>query len=382
MTTKTISKVPLLDLKAQYEGLDEEIFQAFQDVYESKQFILGAAVKKLEQQMIDYCNTQAAVAVSSGTDALLMALMALDIGPGDEVITTPFTFFATAGSIARVGATPVFCDIDPRTFNMDPASVAKKVSPLTKAIMPVHLFGQMVDMDSILAIAKEHQLFVIEDAAQSIGATYTSNDGKCYKAGSMGDFGCFSFFPSKNLGALGDAGLLTVNNPDYIEKAFSLRMHGETERYHHQFIGGNFRMDSLQAAFLSIKLPLLDNMHHVRQKNATFFDEALSVEGLSDLVLTPQIHPQSTSIYNQYTLRSSQRQQLKLALDTACIGNAIYYPKPLHMQHCFSYLGQLSGSAPSAELVSGEVLSIPVAQCSDAELYYIVETIKEWASTY
>ena len=377
MSTDIITKVALLDLNRQYQPFENEIEDAFQSILKSKQFIMGPHVEALENNMKQYCGVNSAVAVSSGTDALILALMALGIGPGDEVITTPFSFFATAGSIARVGARPVFCDICPNTYNIDSSKIVEKITPYTKAIMPVHLFGQMADMDAILKIADQHQLYVIEDAAQAIGASYQSQDGKVYKAGSMGDLGCFSFFPSKNLGALGDAGLVTINGDDsLLQKVRCLRMHGETKRYHHQFVGGNFRMDSIQAAFINIKLKYLDKMHQKRQENANFYNDQLA-----SYVIVPNIHPSCQSIYNQYTLATDKRDELKKALDQACIGNAIYYPVPLHLQDCFDYLENLPGTCPIAEAAAEKVLSIPIAECSAEELHYVADIIKDFFKT-
>lgn len=374
MSTHTITNVPLLDLERQYQPFESEIKESFNEILSSKRFIMGPHIEALEESMRNYCEVKEAYALSSGTDALILALMALNIGPGDEVITTPFSFFATAGSIARVGARPVFCDICPNTLNIDPGKIVERITPYTKAIMPVHLFGQMADMDAILKIAAQHKLAVIEDAAQAIGATYHSKDGKTYKAGSMGDLGCFSFFPSKNLGALGDAGLITVNgNEKLANKVKSLRTHGETERYYHRFVGGNFRMDSLQAAFINIKLKYLDKMHAKRRSNAAFYTENLITQ-----VITPNVHPSCQSIFNQYTIATNKRDELKKALDKACIGNAIYYPVPLHLQKCFDYLENMPGSCPIAEAAAEKVLSIPVAECNTEELHYVVEIIQDF----
>ena len=274
MSTQTINKVPLLDLQAQYEPIKDDVIAAITDVFNSKQFIQGPKVVELESMIKDYCNAKHAIGVSSGTDALIVSLMAMGIGHGDEVITTPFTFFATAGSIHRVGATPVFVDIDPETYNLDVSQIESKITNKTKAIMPVHLFGQLADMAPILNLAKTHDLYVIEDAAQAIGAKQTI-DGVTHSAGSLGSVGCFSFFPSKNLGGCGDGGVVTTNDDELGERIRLFRTHGAKERYYHDHVGGNFRLDPIQAAVLSIKLPRLNGQHDGRRKNATYYNEHL-----------------------------------------------------------------------------------------------------------
>ena len=355
MTSQTQFAVPLLDLNPQYKDIEDKLIEAFKSILDSKQFILGPAVQQLESDIAKYTQTKHAIGVSSGSDALIISLMGLDIGPGDEVITTPFTFFATAGSIARVGATPVFVDIEPDTFNINPALIESKITKKTKAIMPVHLFGQLADMTAIMAIAKKHQLHVIEDAAQAIGASATNTEGQLRPAGSVGDCGCFSFFPSKNLGCLGDAGIVVTNNDVLAEKLRFLRNHGATGQYQHQFIGGNFRIDTLQAAFISIKLPLLNIQHQQRIKNAHYYNAELP-----DTIQKPVIASQNRSIYNQYTLRLKNRDHAQAELKKNTIGNAIYYPIPLHLQACFSYLNYKESDFPESERAAKEVLSIPV----------------------
>jgi dTDP-4-amino-4,6-dideoxygalactose transaminase len=365
--------VPLLDLSGQYEPIKDEVLNVFKDIFDSKRFILGSHVEEFETEAAQYCETNYALGVSSGTDALIIALMALDIKAGDEVITTPFTFFATAGSIHRVGATPVFVDIDPNTFNIDPAQIEAKITNKTKAIMPVHLFGQMADMDPIIEIANKHNLSIIEDSAQSIGAKYTSKDGKTYKAGSMGTIGCYSFFPSKNLGCCGDGGLVTTNDEALFNKLKSLRNHGEVTRYHHQYVGGNFRIDALQAAILSLKLPLLDAQHDGRRKNGEYYNKNLQN------VTIPHIADNCWSIYNQYTIRTKNRDALQKHLNEHNIGNAIYYPRPMHEQECFEHLGHSPSDFPNAAEAAKEVLSIPIfTELTEEQLEYVTNSINSF----
>lgn len=365
--------VPLLDLSGQYEPIKDDVFNVFKDIFDSKRFILGSYVEDFEKEAAKYCDTHYALGVSSGTDALIIALMALDIKAGDEVITTPFTFFATTGSIHRVGATPVFVDINPDTFNIDPSQIEAKITDKTKAIMPVHLFGQMADMDPILEIAKKYNLHVIEDSAQSIGSKYTSKDGKTYQSGSMGTIGCYSFFPSKNLGCCGDGGLVTTNDEALYNKLKSLRNHGEVTRYHHQYVGGNFRIDALQAAILSLKLPLLDAQHEGRRNNGAYYNEKLKN------VQTPVIADNCWSIYNQYTIQTDRRNELQNYLNEHNIGNAIYYPRPMHEQECFAYLGHKSEDFPNAAKASREVLSIPIyTELDTQQKDYVIDTINRF----
>ncbi len=372
----TITQVPLLDLQAQYAPIEADIRAAFETVLSEKQFIMGPQIEVLEKAAAAYCQTRYALGVSSGTDALVLALMAMDIGAGDEVITSPFTFFATAGAIARVGAKPVFVDIDPDTFNIDASKIAAAITTKTKAIMPVHLFGQMADMDTIMAIAKQHGLYVIEDAAQSLGSEYTSKDGKTYRAGSMGDVGCFSFFPSKNLGCLGDGGLVSTNDQALYEKMHIMRVHGSKPKYYHHVVGGNFRLDTLQAAFLLVKLPLLEQQHEDRITNATYYNQHLA--GIPE-IQKPAIKTAGRMIYNQYTLIANNRDALHKALNDANVGNAIYYPVPLHLQACFAYLGHKEGDFPIAEKRVADVLSIPIySELSERQMDYVVQTIRQF----
>ncbi len=369
MTTQTINKVPLLDLQAQYEPIKDHVLNAIKDVFDSKQFIQGPKVIELESMIKEYCDVKHAIGVSSGTDALIVSLMAMGIGHGDEVITTPFTFFSTGGSIHRVGAKPIFVDIDPISYNIDINQIEAKINSKTKAIMPVHLFGQVAQMKEIKALADAHNLYVIEDAAQAIGAKQTI-DGTTYSAGSLGTVGCFSFFPSKNLGCCGDGGVVTTNDDELGEKIRLFRTHGAKEKYFHDYVGGNFRLDPLQAAVLSIKLPYLNSQHDGRRKNAAFYNSNLTG------VTTPIELSDNWMIYNQYTIRTENRDALIDHLNHANIGNAIYYPLPLHLQKCFEYLGYKEGDLPESEKAAKEVLSIPIySELNQSQLDYIVEKV-------
>lgn len=347
--------VPLLDLRRQYEDIAEEVQEVLQPLMDSQNFILGPEVDHFERELADYCQTEHALGVSSGTDALLLALMALDIGPGHEVITSPYTFFATGGTIARTGATPIFADIDPVTFNIDPARIADHITPRTRAIMPVHLYGQCADMDAINEIAAEHGLAVIEDAAQSIGAEYHGR-----RAGSLGTVGCLSFFPSKNLGAFGDAGAVTTNDPALAEKMRSLRVHGQSQSYFHQFVGGNFRIDALQAAILRVKLRHLDRWTLGRQKNAAFYCQAFHDRGLAGQVLIPPKVTTDRHVFNQFVVRLLDRDLVMKHLEAQGIGVRVYYPIPLHLQPCFASLGYQAGDFPESELAANCTLALPV----------------------
>jgi dTDP-4-amino-4,6-dideoxygalactose transaminase len=374
--------VPLLDLKAHHEPLYKELLAAIEQTVRSQAFILGPEVKKLEEQVASYCHTQAGIGVSSGTDALLVALMALEIGPGDEVITTPFSFFATAGAIVRVGAKPVFVDIERVTFNLDPRRIAKTVSPRTKAIIPVHLYGQCADMTPILETAAAHRLAVIEDAAQAIGAEY--QDGR--RAGSMGTVGCLSFFPSKNLGALGDGGMVVTNDAELAERIRILRIHGGKPKYYHKIIGGNFRLDTLQAAVLSVKLNYLDGWTKRRQENAQRYEALFKESGLlkEGWVRLPEPVYRNSGckhyhIYNQFVLRVERRDELMAYLKQKGIGTEIYYPVPFHLQECFRYLGYKEGDFPESERAAKETLAIPIyPELIPAQQEQVVESIGEF----
>jgi len=373
--------VPLLDLKAQYAQIKTDIVPVVQEVMDSQLFILGPKVEELERSIAEYSRADYAVGVSSGTDALLVSLMALDIQPGDEVITTPFTFFATAGTISRLKAKPVFADIDPATFNIDPAKVEEAMTSRTRCILPVHLFGQCADMDPILAAAHPRGIPVLEDAAQSIGACY-----KGRPCGAIGMLGIFSFFPSKNLGGFGDAGMVVTDDKDLAAKIKTLRMHGEHARYYHRTVGGNFRIDALQAAILNVKLRCLDGWSARRRENAAFYDRSFRESGLVDkgFVRTPAaVYRESGDlnhhIYNQYTLRVKDRDQLMVRLKERGVGAAIYYPLPLHLQACFADLGCKPGDFPESERAAAEVLSIPIyPELTAAQKDYVVGTIADF----
>jgi len=368
--------VPLLDLKAQYATIKSAIEGAIAEVMESQHFILGPKVEQCEQAIAQYSGCSHAVGVSSGTDALLACLMAENIGPGDEVITTPHTFFATVGAIARVGAIPVFVDIDPVTYNLDPNQISAKVTGRTRAIIPVHLYGQMADMDGVMAVAGKHSLVVIEDAAQAIGAEH-----KGRRAGSLGHYGCFSFFPSKNLGAAGDGGMIVTNEAGRAEKLKCLRAHGSEPKYHHKVVGGNFRLDALQAAIVTAKLRHLDEWTAARQRNAKKYDQLFSEAGLaaaSDKSLYVGLPSVVTDrhIFNQYVIRVSGRDQLQAALQQRKIGTEVYYPVPMHLQECFAYLGHKIGSFPESERAAKETVALPIyPELSEAQLHYVVDSI-------
>ncbi len=344
-------KVPLLDLKAQYATIRADVLAAVAEVLDSQVCIGGPKVAQLEKDVAALSGCKFAVGVSSGTDALLNALMSLDIGPGDEVITTPFTFFATAGCIVRTGAKPVFVDIDSRTYNIDPNLIERAVTPKTKAIMPVHLFGQTADMDPIMDVAARHGLAVIEDAAQAISALY-----KGRRAGSIGTIGCFSFFPSKNLGGVGDGGMVVTQDEKLNERLTIMRSHGSKPKYYHRYVGGNFRLDPLQAAVLSVKLPYLEQWSEARRSHAAYYDEHLAGTG----VVTPYVSPDCVSIYNQYVIRSERRDALMAHLKANEIGTEVYYPVPMHIQECFASLGYQAGDMPESEKAAKEVLALPV----------------------
>lgn len=351
--------VPLLDLTAQYKTIADDVRDAILDLVEQQRFILGPPVEALEKQIAEYLGVEHAVGCASGTDALLLSLRAADVEPGDEVVTTPFTFFATAGAIHNVGARPVFADIDPETYNLDVEAAAEAVTKRTCAIMPVHLFGQMAPMQPFRELADQREIALIEDAAQAIGAGQRLEDGRDITTGSLGDACAFSFFPSKNLGAFGDAGMVVTNDTDLATRLRSLRAHGGTRQYYHEEVGYNSRLDALQAVVLSAKLPHLEEWSEARRANAARYDEAFAdLEGLT----TPVVDPANRSIFNQYTIRihDRKRDKLKHALDAQGIGSAIYYPLPLHLQPCFAYLGYDRGDFPVAEKAAEEVLSLPV----------------------
>ncbi len=364
-------EVKLLDLVAQHETIRDEIRSAVEEVFESQHFIMGPKVKELEEKIAEYCNTPHAVGVASGSDAILLTLMALGIGPGDEVITTPYSFFSTVSSITRLGARPVFADIDPNTYNIDPAAVEAAFTSRTKAVLVVHLYGQTADIDPILDSASGRKVPVVEDSCQSIGSIY-----KGRKAGSLGKAGCFSFFPSKNLGGAGDGGMITTGDRSLAERLSILRVHGGKERYFHDVVGINSRLDALQAAVLLVKLGRLDSWSEGRRKNARYYDDRL--KGI-DGVETPYVEKHNVHIYNQYVIRTSRRDRLKEFLNANGVGCEIYYPVPLHLQKCFSYLGGTPGDMPEAERAARETLALPVyCELAREQQDYVIGKILEF----
>ena len=363
-------KVPLLDLKPPLKDLRDEIVETVTRVIDSTRYIMGPEIDELEKEIAEYCGTEDAVGVSSGTDALLISLMVLEVGPGDIVLTSNFSFFATAGVIARLNATPVFVDIDPETFNIDPEQLRVTLAEMdeerrkrVKAIIPVHLYGQCADMAEISKIAENFDIPVIEDCAQAIGAE-CKIDGQKRCAGSIGDFGCFSFFPSKNLGGIGDGGIVTVNKSELAELLRLKRVHGGERSYYHRVIGGNFRLDPIQAAVVRIKLPHLNGWHEQRQKNAQNYNKLFAESGLNEKIRTPLImHPktmQNPHIFNQYVIRTERRDELQSFLEAQGIASGVYYPIPFHLQECFQFLGGKKGDFPASETVAKEVLALPV----------------------
>ena len=367
--------VPLLDLQAQYRPLREEILAAIARVADSQRFIMGPEVAALEDELARMLGIEHAVAVSSGTDALLLALMALDIKAGDEVITPTYSFFATAGAVARLGATPVLVDVDEATFNVDPGEVAAAITSRTRAIIPVHLFGLSADLDPIVAVAARHGIPVVEDAAQAIGATYKSRP-----VGGIGACGCFSFFPSKNLGAFGDAGLFTTNDAALAKRARLLRTHGMEPKYYHHLIGGNFRMDALQAAVLRVKAPHLAAWTEGRRRNAHRYLQLFREAGIADRVTLPVEVPDRLHIFNQFVIRIPERDALRQHLDAAGISTEIYYPVPFHLQPCFAYLGYKPGRFPRSERAANTSLALPVyGELTDAQLQSVVGAVAAFA---
>ena len=377
--------VPLLDLSHQHQPIHDAIAQAMAQVVDSNAFILGPEVSKLEKQVAEYCETQFAIGVSSGTDALLVSLMAIGLGPRDEVITTPYTFFATVGCITRLGAKPVFVDIDPVTYNIDPKKIEEKITSRTKAILPVHLYGQCVDSEAILDLAQKHDLYVIEDAAQAIGSQY--RDGR--KAGNMGDLGCFSFFPTKNLGCFGDGGMVVTNHIEMNDRVRMLRMHGSQPKYYHQLVGGNFRLDALQAAVLNVKFPHLEPWNSQRRENAVRYETLFAENGLIETgkVQCPKAVYADSGIpnhhtYNQFVIRVPDRDALREYLREQGIGTEVYYPLPLHLQRCFHYLGHKEGGFPESERAAKSTLALPVFPGLKPEQQeYVVQQIKSFFSS-
>jgi dTDP-4-amino-4,6-dideoxygalactose transaminase len=378
MELKKRMVIPILDLKAQHDRISGELGAAITRVMESQQFILGPEVKDLEREIADYCQTRYAIGCASGSDALLLSLMALGVGEGDEVITTPFSFFATAGSIARLGAIPVFIDIEPGTFNLNSDFLAGAITPRAKAIMPVHLFGQCADMSPIMKIANEYGLAVIEDAAQALGASYLER-----RAGGLGTIAAFSFYPSKNLGGAGDGGIVTTDDPELAEGLRALRAHGARKKYFHETVGINSRLDSLQAAILRVKLPYLDEWASKRRENAESYRRLFAKSGTleSGDIILPVEEARGVHVYNQFVVRCRKRDALRDYLKENGIGSEIYYPLSLHLQDCFGYLGVEAGSLPESERASGEVLALPIYPELDQQaLEYIVDVIESFYS--
>jgi dTDP-4-amino-4,6-dideoxygalactose transaminase len=385
-----MKKVPLLDLQAQYETIRDEVRSAVERVFDSQYFVLGAEVQALEEEIARYSQTKFAIGCASGSDALLLALMSCDVGAGDEVITTPFSFFATAGTIARLGAQPVFVDIDERTFNLDPSLVAAAITERTKAIVPVHLYGQCVEMDPLIELSRQGcrrtadkdvgaPIPIIEDAAQAIGA-----EDRRRRAGSMGTIGCFSFYPSKNLGGAGDGGMLATNDLDHARRLHTLRVHGEETKYHHKVIGINSRLDALQAAVLRAKLPHLEEWTTGRQRKAQQYELMFLDAGLTERVEVPYVRSDARHIFHQFVIRvrDGYRDALRAHLRDRGVGTDVYYPVPLHLQECFAYLGYKEGDFPIAEAAAKETLALPVyPELTEEQQDYVVEAIANFFAT-
>ncbi len=372
-------KVPFFDLTPQSSLIEEEIKSAFNEVFKTQQFIMGPQIEGLEKTIAGYCQTPHAMGVASGSDALFLALMALGIGPGDEVILPPFTFFATAGSVSRIGAIPVFVDIDPDTYNIDPTKIEEKITKKTKAVLPVHLFGQCADMDPILKISKEKKLYVIEDAAQALGSEYNPpTDSKGRRAGQIGNLGCFSFYPTKNLGAFGDAGMVVTNDSLLAEKVRILRVHGSQPKYYHKWIGINSRLDTIQAAILLVKFKYLEKWTETRQRLAKKYQELFrDLLSLVEDLRLPFIQYTNRHIFHQYVIRVPKRDQLRKFLSEEGVGTDIYYPLPLHLQECFSFLKYRRGELPVSEKASEETLALPIfPELTENQQEKVVERIK------
>jgi len=375
-------KVPLLDLRAQMNTIEAELKAAVNEVIDSTRYIMGPKVEELQDTIANYCETSYAIGVSSGTDALLVALMALEVGPGDLVITTPYSFFATAGVIARLNAIPVFVDIDPLTYNMSPDALQCWIDSHSdqllkvKAIIPVHLYGQCANMDPILAIANKYKIPIVEDAAQAIGACYPSQEG-IRKAGSMGLFGCFSFFPSKNLGCLGDAGMVVTYDEEFANKVIRLRNHGAEPKYYHSHIGGNFRLDAIQAAVLLVKFQYLDKWHTMRQKNAAYYDDNITVKGIQKPIVA---YRREYHIYNQYVISVPEcRDEFRAFLNENEIGNEVYYPVAFHQQECFKALGYKTGDFPNSEHAARHTVALPIyPELTNDQQDFVIQKIKEF----
>ncbi len=369
-------KVPLVDLRPQHDSLRDQLLAAVERVIDKQQFVLGPEVQILEEEIAKYSETSFAVGCASGSDALLLALMALDIGSGDEVITTPFTFFATGSAIVRLGARPVLVDIDPNTYNLDTSRLAAAITSRTRAIIPVHLYGQCTDMASLEAISEQHHLPIVEDAAQAIGA-----EDRGRRAGSMGAIGCFSFYPSKNLGGAGDGGMLTTNNKNLADRLRRLRAHGGTNEYHHSEVGINSRLDSLQAAVLRVKLKFLDRWSAARRNKASrYSDLLLETSVLEFEVIPPFVRPEARHVFHQYVVRISRYRDamMKHLLDQG-VGTKVYYPVPLHLQQCFSNLGYHEGDFPESERAARETFALPIyPELTDQQQSYVIETLRSF----
>lgn len=369
-----MEEIPLLDLKTQFHMIENEVREAMDRVLSSQRFILGPEVEALENEIASYVSCKSGIGVSSGSDAVLIALMVLDVGPKDEVITSPYTFFATVGAIARVGAKPVFVDIEADSYGLNPGQVEEKITPATKVMMPVHLFGQAAKIGPLLSLSHEKNIPIVEDAAQALGTEYQGR-----RVGSFGEIGCFSFFPSKNLGAMGDGGMVTTNNAELAEKFRVFRFHGSKPKYFHKFVGGNFRLDALQAAILRVKLKYLDAWTEKRQYNANTYDQLFLEAKVKDFVQTPWRRKGDRHIFNQYVIRAKKRDALKKFLTENGIQTEIYYPQPLHLQECFKYLGYKKGDFPESEKAAEESLAIPVyPELSKDQLTRVVETIQKF----
>ncbi len=369
-------KVPQLDLQAQYATIRDEVCVATERVFESQQFVMGPEVQALEKEVAEYSQTKFAIGCASGSDALLLALMSCDIGQDDEVITTPFSFFATAAAITRLGARPVFVDIDERTFNINPSQVAEAITARTKAIVPVHLYGQCAEMDPLIESSARHGIPIIEDAAQAIGS-----EDRGRRAGSMGAIGCFSFYPSKNLGGAGDGGMLVTNDLDHARRLRILRVHGEEQKYHHKIVGINSRLDALQAAVLRVKLPHLDEWTSARQRNAQKYELMFGDAGLSEEVEVPFVRTDARHIFHQFVVRvrDGKRDALRKHLRKSGVGTDIYYPVPLHLQECFAHLGYKEGDFPISEQAAKETLALPMyPELTDEQQDYVVSAIAEF----
>ncbi|OGP82020.1 MAG: transcriptional regulator [Deltaproteobacteria bacterium RBG_16_54_11] len=377
-------KVQFLDLKAQYSKIKKDIDQAVAEVISEQHFILGPKVEALEETIAAYSSARYGIGVASGSDALALSLLALGIGSGDEVITTPFTFFATAGSVSKVGAKPVFVDIDPKTYNLDPGQIEERITSATKAVMPVHLFGQCADMEPINDLARRHNLWIIEDAAQAIGSDYKKDSAPSQRAGSIGDVGCFSFYPSKNLGGFGDGGMVTTNDDELAQRLKLLRVHGASSKYYYQSIGVNSRLDALQAAVLLAKFRYLEEWTDKRRENAAYYNQLFEESAHQTLgIELPSVQYNNRHIYNQYVIRVPQRDEIREFLTHEGIGTDVYYPLPLHLQGCYRDLGYKEGDFPHAEKAAQDTLALPIyPELTGEQQEYVVSKVAEFFRTF